>query len=371
MPPMTVDPPRGVLVVGHICVDLQPSLSGAPSMVPGDLFATGPLTISSGGSVANTAGALKVLGIPVTVAADVGDDVLGTVVGALLSRLGLDTSGIRTVHGTTSYSVVVQPPGVDRTFWHHGGVNTSFDGSGVDLAVAARGVTDALAILHIGYPPLLPALIGEDGAPLAALLDRARDAGLATSLDLAVVSGPDDASRAHWQRVLDRVLPHVDICSPSRDDLVSAVGPLAPAGGVPGDDAPATDPGVELQRWASWLIDRGVAIAVVSGGADGFAVATAGTPRFADTPILADLAVSWHGRSFATAAPPPGDDALATTGAGDAASAGLLAGLLAGHTPDEAIALASETAVRRIRGRLFTGPAPQDHCPEASAVGAQ
>lgn len=371
MPPMTVDPPRGVLVVGHICVDLQPSLSGAPSMVPGDLFATGPLTISSGGSVANTAGALKVLGIPVTVAADVGDDVLGTVVGALLSRLGLDTSGIRTVHGTTSYSVVVQPPGVDRTFWHHGGVNTSFDGSGVDLAVAARGVTDALAILHIGYPPLLPALIGEDGAPLAALLDRARDAGLATSLDLAVVSGPDDASRAHWQRVLDRVLPHVDICSPSRDDLVSAVGPLAPAGGVPGDDAPATDPGVELQRWASWLIDRGVAIAVVSGGADGFAVATAGTPG-SPTPRSWP---TWRCPGTAAASPPrprrPVTMRWRPPGPHDAASAGLLAGLLAGHTPDEAIALASETAVRRIRGRLFTGPAPQDHCPEASAVGAQ
>lgn len=363
---MTVDPQRGVLVVGHICVDLQPLLSAAPSMVPGDLFATGPLTISSGGSVANTAGALKVLGVPVTVAADVGDDVLGTVVGPLLSQLGLDTSGIRTVPGTTSYSVVVQPPGVDRTFWHHGGVNTSFDGSGVDLAVAARGVTDALAILHIGYPPLLPALVGEDGAPLAALLDRARDAGLATSLDLAVVSGPDNASRAHWQRVLDRVLPHVDICSPSRDDLVSAVGPLDPAGGARGDDAADTEPDVELQRWASWLVERGVAIAVTSGGADGFAVATADAARFASVPLLARLPQHWHTRTFTAPAAPTGDAALATTGAGDAATAGLIAGVLSGRTPEEAIALAADTAVRRIRGSLFEHRVRDDRSPAAA-----
>lgn len=368
---MTVDSQRGVLVVGHICVDLQPSFSAAPSMVPGDLFATGPLTISSGGSVANTAGALRVLGIPVTVAADVGDDVLGTVVGPLLSRLGLDTSGIRTVRGTTSYSVVVQPPGVDRTFWHHGGVNTSFDGSAVDLRGGARGVPDAPALLHVGYPPLLPALVGENGAPLAALLDRARRAGLATSLDLAVVSGPDDTSRAHWQRVLDRVLPHVDICSPSRDDLGSAVGRVAPVCDASDDDADGADPDIELQRWASWLVDRGVAIAVVSGGADGFAVATADAARFTSVPMLARLPQSWHTRSFTAPALPTGDAALATTGAGDAATAGLIAGILSGRTPQEAIALAADTAVRRIRGSLFEHSAPDDRRPAAATVDAR
>lgn len=360
---MTIAPRRGVLVVGHICVDLQPAFAGPPSMVPGDLFATGPLTISGGGSVANTAGALRVLGVPVTVAADVGDDMLGTIVVPLLAGLGLDASGIRTVPGSTSYSVVVQPPGVDRTFWHHGGVNLCFDGSGVDLEGTVRQAAEPLAVLHVGYPPLLPALVGDDGAPLAALLARARAAGLSCSLDLAVVSGPDDASRSHWQRVLRRVLPHVDICSPSRDDLVTAVGRPTPSGReAAGDD---------LQQWASWLVERGCAIAVVSGGPDGFALATAGAARFANTPMLTDLPPSWHGRRLIVAAIPPGDDTLATTGAGDAASAGLLAGLLAGHTPEETIALAAETAVRRIRGQLFADPAPADGRPEESAVGGR
>ncbi|MBE7162701.1 MAG: hypothetical protein INR72_15795, partial [Williamsia herbipolensis] len=61
---------RGVLVVGHICVDLTPGLDAAPSLLPGDLVAAGPLRIAPGGSVANTAGALVGCGGPVAGAAD-------------------------------------------------------------------------------------------------------------------------------------------------------------------------------------------------------------------------------------------------------------------------------------------------------------
>ncbi len=81
-----------------------------------------------------------------------------------LVRPELDVRG-----SATSYSVVVQPPGADRVFWHHTGANATYDGAGLDVS--------GLDLLHLGYPALLPALLTDGGAPLAALLGRARAAG--------------------------------------------------------------------------------------------------------------------------------------------------------------------------------------------------
>jgi hypothetical protein len=49
-----------VMVAGHICLDVHPDLSGAgrkpfeDSFLPGRLIASGPVSYSSGGTVANT-----------------------------------------------------------------------------------------------------------------------------------------------------------------------------------------------------------------------------------------------------------------------------------------------------------------------------
>src|SRR5204862_2738900 len=112
---------------------------------------------------------------PVQVAGAAGDDELGATLVRLLTARGLGTGQLRLRPGrSTSYSLVLEPPGVDRSFWHHVGANAEFDGTGVDLS--------GVDLLHVGYPSLLPAMAADGGAPLAALFMRARAAGVTTSL---------------------------------------------------------------------------------------------------------------------------------------------------------------------------------------------
>src|SRR5205823_6538197 len=197
--------------------------------------------VHAGGCVANTGGDLAALGARVQVVGDVGDDELGALLIRLLAVRGAGTDQLRFVPGqSTSYSLVLQSPGQDRSFWHHVGANAAFDGSGFSVA--------GVDLLHVGYPSLLPALIASGGAPLEALLARARAAGVTTSLDLAVLDPSSPAAREDWPALLARVLPLVDVFTPSLDDVRSAL-----AVDVPGTQA-------DLRRTARQLLDMGPAV---------------------------------------------------------------------------------------------------------------
>jgi sugar/nucleoside kinase (ribokinase family) len=324
---------RRALVAGHVCVDLTPRLAAVPRSAPGELEQIGPLHVSAGGCVSNTGGALAALGAPVQVVGDAGADALGPTLVALLAARGVGTDRIRLLPGrSTSYTIVVQPAGRDRSFWHHVGANTEFDGTAIDMVGAD--------LLHVGYPSLLPALAADEGAGLLALLVRARAAGLTTSLDLAVLDPNSPAAGENWPALLERVLPHVDVLTPSVDDLRSVGGPIA--GTAPGDLGVART-----------LVDMGVAVAMVTGGSTGARLCTAGPDRLAAAgAVLADADVPrgrWSDCDLVAAAP---DEPVRTTvGAGDAATAGLLFGLLSGLSAEPSLDLAMRTAGCTLAGR--------------------
>lgn len=335
---------HSALVAGHICLDLVPALRKQPEAEPGDLVEVGPLTVRAGGCVANTGGDLGELGISVRVTADVGSDVLGETLLDVLRRRGVDTSELRRTDHTTSYSVVVQPPGRDRTFWHHVGANQHFDGKSVDL--------EGNDLLHVGYPSTLPALVADRGRPLRDLLERARRDEITTSLDLAVVD--QDASRdrreavhERWQALFTAVLPLVDVISPSVDDMTSATGRRV-------DQSPASVLGL-----AEALVRQGAAIALVSAGTRGMALATGPDHRLRDGGrVLRALGPSWSDvRTWHPVEPVA--EPVTTTGAGDAATAGLLCGLMHALEPERALALASAAARARVLGRSLSALAPQ------------
>lgn len=205
-----------VQVVGHLCVDMVPKLSGPAGTTPGVLEETGPLTVNLGGTVGNVAKAIHRLGRSVAVAAMVGDDELGH-----LCRTALERDHPGAVHLTetamsgTSYSVVLQPPNVDRTIWHHTGANDEFDGE-CDLVGAS--------FLHFGYPTLAPAMTIDAGQPTVRLFERAQAQGSATSLDLAYCASNSPLRSYDWWTYFTNVLPVTDIFCPSWDDITSALG---------------------------------------------------------------------------------------------------------------------------------------------------
>jgi sugar/nucleoside kinase (ribokinase family) len=323
---------HSVLVAGHLCIDITPKLTGVPGLVPGQLYEIGSAQLTLGGCVANTGLALAAAGVPTRVCGRVGNDPLGEIVRRLLAELGVDLRDVTTTAGAaTSYTIVLQPPDHDRTFWHHSGVNASFTGREVNL--------DGVAILHLGYPPLLPALLADDAVPLLNLLTEARSRQITTSLDLAVVDPRSRAAEVDWRGIFARIMPYVDIATPSIDDLTSALGITR----APDDDL--------VEECARRLIEEGCAVATVSAGARGAFAVSAGADRLAAAgSALSPVGSAWSSTAEWVPAVTP-SRVFNTTGAGDAATAGLLYGLAQGTGIRRAARLAARFAAANIEGR--------------------
>lgn len=336
-----------IVVAGHICVDLAPGLSASARIEPGALIDTGPLRISLGGCVANTGLALADLGSEVRLHATVGDDELGAIVAARIdAHERLQPALEVTDRAATSYSIVVEPAGHDRTFWHHTGANDVFTGE--HLAV---GDAD---LVHIGYPPLLPGIVAADAAALLALLDRVRRSGATTSMDLAVIDPTGAVGAYDWERILQRTLPLTDIVSPSVDDLRSALG--AGAGGTAAGAAAAAGAAgttaalAEAAAFAELLLAWGAGVVAISAGEAGLLLRTAGVDRLSrGGRILAPLAEHWADVTL-VAPPVPAARFVSTNGAGDASTAGLLFAMTCGAAPELAAELAGASAAAIIGG---------------------
>jgi sugar/nucleoside kinase (ribokinase family) len=313
-------------VAGHICVDLIPSLAGPTDVTPGQLVDVGPLSVRLGGCVGNTGLDLAALGIRSLLVSSVGDDLLSGTVMALLESQRAADHHIEIAPGTTtSYSIVIQPPQEDRTFWHHSGSNTVFDGNSIELA-AAR-------VLHLGYLPLLPRLTEGGGSRLRNLLHNAHATAVTTSVDMCVVD--PKLPSVDWAVLLRDVLPMCDILSPSADDLRSAL----------------RAPELSAEEAAAWLVECGSAIAMVTDGSRDLCMRTAKAERFADIGglLLATLPSSWHDRTVGLS--PVKGPVVETTGAGDAATAGLLAGIVRGIEFENTVELALAAAAHRVAGK--------------------
>lgn len=322
---------RTIAIAGHLCADVTPAVPASTRLEPGRLFAVGPLRITTGGCVANTGTVLADLGTTVRIHAVVGDDPLGRLVAdELAAHPRLVGAPTVAEHAATSYSVVIEQPGVDRTIWHYTGANDRFD----PLDVNPAG-TD---VLHVGYPSLLPRAIADNGAALHELLDKAKCSGVTTSMDLAVVDPESTVGQLDWDRLFDSLLPLTDVISPSLDDLTSAL------------HCADTDQERSAHDLADDLIRRGAAVVAISAGSRGLILKTAGIDRLRrGGRALAGLDDAWADVSM-RARPRVAVDAASTNGAGDASTAGLLYAIAAGASPAQACALASACAAVVISG---------------------
>lgn len=318
-----------VVVAGHICLDLIPRIATTPQgggvlPAPGRLVQVGPVTCATGGAVANTGLALHRLGVPVRLVARVGDDAFGGIVRGIVERHAarLAADLVTDTGSATSYSIVISPPGSDRSFLHHPGANDAF---------RADDVTDAhlrgARLLHFGYPPVMARFMADDGAELVRLLARARQRGLTTSLDMAMPDADAASGRVDWPALLRAVLPLVDAFVPSFDELGFMLRPAL------GDlrDAPDAD---AARRMAAWCLDAGCAMVMLKRGERGVLLrTTADAARLRGARLPVDSA-AWTGREVA--APAYETRVAGATGAGDCAVAGFLCELLHGGTPESA-----------------------------------
>jgi sugar/nucleoside kinase (ribokinase family) len=318
------------MVAGHICADLRPNLAGGERIVPGAIAEVGPLDIRPGGCVANTGGDLAALGASICLCADLGDDELGSSTLHALRQLGADCDGVRQVPSqTTSYSLVFEPPGADRSFWHHVGANASFDGRRLE--------PDGADLVHVGYPALLPLMYADLGTRLEQLLTRVRDAGATASLDLSTIGPGSPAAQVDWNSLLYRIVPLVDVFSPSVDDLVSTLGIARPVSAI------------QVRELGMRLLNFGAAVVLLTNGALGMHLFTAGEERLSSAGrCLSELAGSWANVEVYLPAETTGS--VVTAGAGDAATAGLLYGILTQSAAEEAASIAARAAALKVAG---------------------
>ncbi|HTZ51412.1 MAG TPA: carbohydrate kinase family protein [Spirochaetia bacterium] len=217
---MTPSSSRQVVVCGHLCLDIIPgfpSIEGHDWFRPGRLSVVGAPVIATGGAVSNVGLSLHRLGLPVRLVAKIGADPLGRLILERVRGMGESLAGgLAIVPGeTTSYTVVLNPPGIDRIFLHCPGANDTF--TDADVTEAAL---EGAEVFHFGYPPLLKQIYSDGGVRLARILSRARESGALTSLDMSLPDPSSPSGLVDWGAVLSRVLPHVDLFVPSIEELL-------------------------------------------------------------------------------------------------------------------------------------------------------
>jgi sugar/nucleoside kinase (ribokinase family) len=300
---MASNPPI-IVVAGHACVDLIPELPAAMNTAPNTLTRIGPAALSTGGAVANVGLALHRLGLSPRLVALVGDDAFGSLLREYLASFDerLARSIVTRAGSVTSYSIVVAPAGQDRSFWHCPGANDDFTPSDVpDDALA--GAT----WFHFGYPPNMRQVM-HDADGFATLLDRARRAASATSLDFCSIDASSEAGRVDWRAWLARVLPSVDLFAPSYDEMSGIFGAAAqPTAG-------------SVRSMAEAMLAMGARAVALKLGEAGL--------------YYRDARVEHYVPCFEC-------DFVGATGAGDSTIAGLIAGLASGASLQRSLTLAA------------------------------
>ncbi|PHP53492.1 carbohydrate kinase family protein [Actinomyces ruminis] len=314
-----------IVFAGHICIDLTPSLDALPPIEPGRLSSVGALGMSLGGAVGNGTRTLAQLGGRPAAVAAIGDDALGDLCEQLLRAQGVgEVSLARRRDASTSYSLVFQPRGSDRSFWHHTGANEAFDGA-VELPVGGA--------LHIGYPAVLPGLVADDGRPLRTLLRRAREQGMLTSLDTVYCPEDFPLDATGWERFFRAVLPETDLFCPSWEDITSTFSITSP----PTPDAVTT--------WAERFLAWGARIVLITTGPDGGLLRVGKVPQDRGRFRTED----WDGTNTAFAAPKVAR-VVTTNATGDTFKTAFLYRALGGAAPGAAIEFARTATAYRLRG---------------------
>jgi len=330
----------GVVVAGHICLDILPDMNLIPAgqfaqqFQPGRLIEVGAAAFSTGGPVSNTGLALHKLGIPTRLMGKIGADLLGQAVLEVVRSYdaGLAANMLADRQSSTSYSVIISPPGVDRIFLHSPGANNTFCAADVQYDQVAQA-----ALFHFGYPPLMRRMYEQDGAELLSIFRQVKASGVTTSLDMAFPNPTSPGGQADWRAIYRAVLPYVDIFLPSIEELLFTLRPAQYAAlqqqAGSSDILNCITPDL-LTDLSAELLAMGVRVLVIKLGARGLYLRTAGDLSGMGRAAPADPA-AWSGRQMW--APCFQVKVVGTTGSGDATIAGFLGALLRGLSPGQAI----------------------------------
>ncbi len=339
---------KKVIVAGHICIDITPEIKGQPTeniqdiLSPGKLINVGAADIHTGGVVANTGLAMKLLGADVNLITKVGNDSFGDMVESILRSYDASDGLMKKDGESTSYSVVLAIPGVDRIFLHDPGANDTFTADDIP-----DGLLGETALFHFGYPTIMKKMYESDGEELVRVMKKAKDAGAATSLDLAAVDPDSEAGKADWERILSKVLPLTDIFVPSVEELCFMLdrdmyGRIRDRAGNR-DFTEALSLEENIIPLAEKCISMGTGILLIKCGVPGMYYCAAAEERLKRISLRIGIDVNeWADKKGFEKSFKP-ERVLSATGAGDTSAAAFLTGILNGCPLEKCVEYAAAT----------------------------
>ena len=339
---------KKVIVAGHICLDITPVFPEKKVNQLDEVFSPGKLIqmkesdVHTGGAVANTGLGMKVLGADVTLMGKVGNDSFGEMLQNILKQYNAQSGMIVSDMESTSYSVILAVPGIDRIFLHNPGANHTFYTSDI----SKEALEDA-ALFHFGYPPLMRSMYEADGEELVKLMKRAKEMNVATSLDMAAVDPDSEAGRADWEKILQRVIPYVDFFVPSVEELCYMLDRnryeewQERAAGR--DITEILDIEKDVKPLADQCMEFGAKVLLIKCGAPGMYYRTAGRDEMSKIGSKVELQLDkWADKDGFEKSYVP-EKILSGTGAGDTSIAAFLTAMLEGYSMEKAMQLASGT----------------------------
>ncbi len=339
---------KKVISAGHICLDITPVFQGeavnylTDVLTPGKLLNVGAADVHTGGSVANTGLAMKILGADVSLMGKIGDDAFGSMVREILNQYDAGDGLLVKEGESTSYSVVLAVPGVDRIFLHNCGANNTFCAEDV-----SKKALEESTLFHFGYPPLMKKMYENDGEELCKIMKLAKDCGTATSLDFASIDPNSEAGRVNWEKILERVIPYVDFFVPSIEELCYMLDKerfsqwQERANGR--DITEILDMEKDIRPLAEQCMEFGAKVVLIKCGAPGIYYRTADKMTMWELCGKLQLGIEeWADKEGFEKSYVP-EKVLSGTGAGDTSIAAFLTATLEGYSLERSMQLATAT----------------------------
>ena len=112
---------------------------------------------------------------------------------------------------STSYTIAICIPGIDRFYLHHCGANDTFGYDDMDFDIVGRS-----KLMLFGYPPWMRKLYENAGAELTRILEKTKELGTTTALDLSL-QDVSYADKFDWKAILQDWVPLSDFMAPSAE----------------------------------------------------------------------------------------------------------------------------------------------------------
>ena len=337
-----------IIAAGHICIDIAPIFAEGKGhditkiLMPGKLVEVDAADIHTGGSVANTGLAMKKLGADVSLMGKVGDDEFGRMILGILDQYKAMDGMITDKESSTSYSVVLAIPGIDRIFLHNPGANNTFTKEDLNFDLIKEA-----GLFHFGYPTIMQKMYEDGGDELAAIFKAVKKCGCMTSLDMSAVDENTKAGKADWYGILEKTLPYVDFFLPSVEEICYMLDKekydalQSRANG--GDITEILSIEEDVVPLAEKILAMGCKFAMIKCGAKGFYYQTKDADAFAELEEISGLDFSsFAGKSGFEKSYVP-NAVISGTGAGDTTIAAFLTAMTAGYPLERCLQLAAGT----------------------------